>query len=266
MKRILTLAGLVLALAPASVFAQATLNSTNLNGAITDDANSIRIDSSTNMAAGDVIFTGGEAMTVRSISTTDSTIITVNRGQQGTRAVAHPDDALVYFDPPSYFLNQPQYGSCTAANITALPTFHPASNTKWNCVGGLWVSYPLTEVITASWEQGGTAGDALDTVFFIANDNYRVVEVEAMWSTAESTGNMDIDPERLQSTEACGSGDDLLSAVIDGTGTANTVNTGTLTTTLENLNILAGNRLCVDLTATPNEIVNLVVTVSMIRQ
>ncbi len=86
-----------------------------------------------------------------------------------------------------------------------------------------------------------------------------------MWGTAESSGAMDIQVERIQSTEACtgGNGDNLLSSAIDATGTADTVNNGTLTGTTANLDLSAGDRLCLNLTATPNEVANMVVSVGL---
>jgi hypothetical protein len=103
----------------------------------------------------------------------------------------------------------------------------------------------------------------VDGIFFIATRPYRVTDIDAVWGTAESTGSMDIQVDRLQATEACGAGDNLLSAVIAATGTANTVNNGTLTTTTADLNLAVGDRLCVDLTATPNEVVSMVVSVAL---
>lgn len=122
---------------------------------------------------------------------------------------------------------------------------------------------------TTATFMGGASATHVDTIFFIADRAYIVTDIDAVWGTAEATGDMDVQVERLQETEACsgGAGDDLLSAAIDastngGGGTANTVNNGTLAgggvTALA-----AGDRLCLNLTATPNEIVNLVVTVGL---
>lgn len=118
---------------------------------------------------------------------------------------------------------------------------------------------------TVSWAQGGTAADALDTQFFIADQAYTVTAINVVWGVAESTGAMDVMVERLQGTEACASGDDLQAAVVDATGTANTVTTPDLTATAANLNLAAGNRLCVDVSATPDEVTNLVVTVTLVK-
>lgn len=116
---------------------------------------------------------------------------------------------------------------------------------------------------TATWVQGATAADAVNTQFFIADRAYTVTAINVVWGVAESTGAMDVMVQRLQGTEACGSGDDLLAAVVDATATANTVTEPDLTETAALLDLAAGNRMCVELTATPNEVTNLVVTVTL---
>lgn len=116
---------------------------------------------------------------------------------------------------------------------------------------------------TVTWAQGATAADAVSTQFFIADRAYTVSAINVVWGVAESTGAMNVMVQRLQGTEACGSGDDLQDAVVDATATANTVTTPDLTGTAALLDLAAGNRLCVELTATPNEVTNLVVTVTL---
>lgn len=116
---------------------------------------------------------------------------------------------------------------------------------------------------TVTWAQGGIYSNAVDTQFFVADRAYLVTAINVVWGTAETTGAMDIMVERLQGTEACGSGDDLQNAVVDATGAANTVATPALTGTPALLSLAAGNRLCVDLTATPNEVANMVITVTL---
>ena len=114
-----------------------------------------------------------------------------------------------------------------------------------------------------SFVQGGTAADMLDTQFFVTDKIVTVKSIDVVWGVAESTGSMDIMVERLQGTEACAAGDDLQTAVVDATATANTVTSPALTATTASLTLAAGNRLCVDVTATPNEITNAVVTVHL---
>lgn len=105
--------------------------------------------------------------------------------------------------------------------------------------------------------------DHIDQIFFIADRSYTVTDIDAVWATAETAAG-DIMIERLQGTEACGSGDDLLTAAIDGTATANTVVNGTLTATTANLTLAAGDQLCFDATAGVGEILGTVVTVGLV--
>lgn len=153
-------------------------------------------------------------------------------------------------------------GATVNGTTTTLTVTDPTTSTTWTLPAA---SAAMTlGQHTVTWAQGGTAADALDTQFFIADRPYTVTEINVVWGVAESTGSMDVMVERLQGTEACAAGDDLQAAVVDATGTANTVATPALTATTANLTLAAGNRLCVDLTATPNEITNLVVTVTLI--
>lgn len=109
---------------------------------------------------------------------------------------------------------------------------------------------------------GATPADHLDTLVFVADRAYILTSVDATWGIAESTGAMDIMVEKLVGVTACGSGTDMLSAVIDATATADTTTAGTLHGTAANLALAAGDTVCIDLTATPNEIANMVVTLA----
>jgi len=117
---------------------------------------------------------------------------------------------------------------------------------------------------TAVYAQGPAVADAINTQFFIADRAYTVTDIDVSWAVAESTGAMAVQVQRLQGTEAIASGDDLLASTIDATATANTVTAGTLTTTTAFLDLAAGDRLAVELTATPNEVTNIIVTVGLI--
>ncbi len=112
---------------------------------------------------------------------------------------------------------------------------------------------------------GATPADHLDTIVFVADRAYILTKVDATWGIKESTGAMDIMVQKLVGVTACGSGTDMLSAVIDA-GTASTADTttaGSLHGTPANLAIAVGDTLCIDLTATPNEIANMVVTLAL---
>ena len=80
------------------------------------------------------------------------------------------------------------------------------------------------------------------TIFINKSDKeYIVREVQVVWGTASTSGTLQV--ERLQGTEAKDAGDDLLTTAIDMSGTANTVNTGSITATKENLTLSKGDRL-----------------------
>lgn len=251
-----------LLLVPLPTFAQTSLNSTTLSAALNDRSNTVALTSGTNVSVGDFLFVDREAMRVNSIS---GTIAQVTRGWGGTAARAHAASATVYTGAPDRFYKTEVVGTCTATSELYTPRVVLPTGNVYTCTGGMWNMIGAdVGTIQASFVQGGTAADALDTIFFIADRDYVVTKVLAIWATAESTGSMDIMVEKLTGTTACASGTDLLSAAIAGTGTANTVNTGSLTATSANLLVASGNRLCVDLSATPNEVVNMVVTVTLV--
>jgi len=97
--------------------------------------------------------------------------------------------------------------------------------------------------------------------FFVANKKCVVKAVRAVWTTASSSGALQI--QRLQGTETSGSGDDLLASTIDMSGTAETVNTGTLTSTVAYLILEAGDRLMLEDSGTLTSGAGLCVTVEL---
>ncbi|MDP8238348.1 MAG: hypothetical protein P9X24_04605 [Candidatus Hatepunaea meridiana] len=97
--------------------------------------------------------------------------------------------------------------------------------------------------------------------FFVANKKCVVKSVKAVWTTASTSGTLQL--QRLQGTEAKASGDDLLSSTIDLSGTAETVNSGTLTTTVAYLILTAGDRLCLENGGTLTSGAGLCVTVEL---
>lgn len=84
----------------------------------------------------------------------------------------------------------------------------------------------------------------VDDIFFVAPFRCRVLSVKEVHAVAAG-GTATMDVERLQGTEAPGAGDALTGGTIDLNGTANTVQTATLTTTAAHLILEVGNRLCV---------------------
>lgn len=77
--------------------------------------------------------------------------------------------------------------------------------------------------------------------FFLANRDYIITGVNAIWSVKGTSPTLDITTET--STTAAGSGTSILSATIDASATANTVTAGALTATASVLRLAAGQRL-----------------------
>lgn len=172
-----TLFVLALSLAVVSgAFAQATTPQTTLSAAITSGATQIRVAStsssgitpSMNMAAANLgafqteLWVDAELIGVTSIS---GTTLTVQRGLEGTNQASHASSAVVWWGPPNYFsLNVTEPGgSCTAANVVALPRFFVFSGNGWACPtagarNGLWtLQYPrMAEVAPADSGITGT--------------------------------------------------------------------------------------------------------------
>lgn len=251
---------------PVPLFAQATVTSTTLSAAVTNATgapSTITVTSATGFSAGRIVFVDREAMLILP-SYVSGTTIPVQRGYAGTVANPHASGATVYVGPTNYFSQMVPSGQCTATTEVALPRIVLPLGAVYQCTNSIWyqIGAAIGTVQTA-FVQGATAADALDTIFFIADREYVVTAVSAVWGTAEATGSMDIMVEKLTGTTACASGTDILSAAIAGTGTANTVNAGSLSATASALVLASGNRLCVDLSATPNEVANMVVTVTL---
>lgn len=113
-------------------------------------------------------------------------------------------------------------------------------------------------------------GSLADECFFIANRAYEVVAIREVHSTAGSDGGaVNLQVTKDTSTNAPGAGTDLLTnnanAGFDLKGTANTVQTGTLTGTGASLQLAAGDRLSVDFAGTLTALAGVVVTVSLKR-
>lgn len=252
---------LALGLVAPSVQAQTSLTSTTLSTAVNADVTTYVVASATGIDVGDYLFIDREAAMVLSLSGTQ---VRVSRGFAGTVARAHAASVTVYVGAPDNFYSSEVSGACTAAAETYTPRVVLPTGNIYACTGGWWnqIGHDINTV-TAVFQQGGTAADAIDTIFFTADRDYVVTKITGVWAVAESTGSMDIDVEKLTGTTACASGTSLNTAIA-ATGTANTVNTATLTATSANLLLAAGDRLCVDLTATPNEVTQMTVTVTLV--
>jgi len=120
-------------------------------------------------------------------------------------------------------------------------------------------------LVCATYNPSGTPA-ATDAVFFIANRSYLVVSAREVHSVAAG-GASALQLVKDTSTNAPGAGTDLLTnntnTGFDLNGTANTVQTGTLTATVATKTLAAGDRLSVDYANTIQSSAGVVVTACM---
>lgn len=167
---------LSVALLSAFSFAQVSLIPTTLSSAVTSTSTTtIAVTAATGLnsnsyaiAAGtSYLYIDGEYLAVNAVS---GTTLSVTRGYGGSRAMTHASGALVFVGPANFFSqSRPGVlpgGSCTAANAPALPRPDIASQSIFNCLGGVWVhghSNPLPQFKVLAPNSGGTLYTALNT-------------------------------------------------------------------------------------------------------
>ena len=98
---------------------------------------------------------------------------------------------------------------------------------------------------------------------FIASEAVQLVSVRCVYNIVSISGTLDI--EKLTGTTAPGSGTSILQSTLDLTTSANTVLSGSLTSTTANLQLAAGNRLSVKLGGTLTGLVGATVTLGFRR-
>jgi hypothetical protein len=124
-------------------------------------------------------------------------------------------------------------------------------------VGGVIVPQNLS-ITLCCLGASSASGDAV----FIANRAYQVTAVRAVWSHVGGSSAAAM-IEKLTGTTAPGSGTAILTSAFDLTTTANTVRTGTLSGTVGNLQLAAGDRLGVKLSGTLTALTGLNVTIHL---
>jgi len=140
-----------------SAFAQTTLNTTTLAAAITTPSptqgpgNQVTLASlgsgASAVLAGQVLFVDGEAMLVRTVPTTGTTV-TVLRGRGPTRTQTHANGAIVYYGDPRAFVSgsngiQFYEGTCTGNQNLFLPVVDVVNAQIGTCQNSTWVWYKL---------------------------------------------------------------------------------------------------------------------------
>lgn len=114
------------------------------------------------------------------------------------------------------------------------------------------------EIVLGGLGASSASGDQV----FVANRAYQVTAVRATWSHVGG-GSAAATIEKLTGTTAPGSGTAILTGAFDLTSTANTVGSGTLSGTVGNLQLAAGDRLGVKLSGTLTALTGLNITVQL---
>ena len=116
MRCFLLIVALAMGLSDTAV-AQTALNQVRLNTAITSETQtSIALTVADSVTVGDLVYVDNEAMVARAVDTTTD-FVTVSRGQMGTAASGHLDDALVWTGAANrFYFNDPPPGRCIAAS------------------------------------------------------------------------------------------------------------------------------------------------------
>jgi hypothetical protein len=248
------LVGLVLAFAlvagASPAFAQTSVSSTTLSAAVPNGNQLfVIVASATGIEVNDLLFVDREAMRVESIS---GTRINVLRGQEGTAGRNHGANAIVYHGPSAQFARDEvsSGAACTASAQPYSPTIVLPSGNIYSCVGSQWLR--IGGDVGAVYVTCRTllAADSIDQSCFIADRDYVIVKITEVHTTAESAGTLTLIPRRQQGTEAAASGDALATAIdmVGAGAVAQTVKTATLTTTVADLLLDAGDRLGLDFT------------------
>jgi hypothetical protein len=254
----------ILAATPA--FAQTTVSSTALNGAVTSSQLFVIVDSATGIEENDILFVDHEAMRVTSIS---GTRINVRRGQDSTAARAHGDDAIVYHGPSEQFYRSEvvQGSSCTSTDERFLPHIVLPTGNIYQCTNSVWNRIGSEAGAVYVTCRALLVADQIDQSCFTADRDYVLVNITEVHTTAESAGTLTLIPRRQEGTEAPASGDALATAIdmVGAGAVAQTVKTATLTTTASLLLLNAGDRLGLDYTDdVAGELAGVVVTFTLI--
>jgi hypothetical protein len=173
------IASLALLFMPFLAYAQQnTLTSTTTAAAVTASTTLVQVASTTginvnpNAGYNTAIYVDQELMTVIGINQTaagtNGLVLTVARGQSGTRAAAHLSGAMVLAGRPQWFYPvDPPMGSCVLANVVVTPWVNTRNGAQWTCSAATltWAPgwrNPLSS--PATWIQTGTVASAAGAV------------------------------------------------------------------------------------------------------
>lgn len=154
---------------------------------------------------------------------------------------------------PIGFLEQEEFDG------KALPEhFHESDRIDWRFLKGRKI-YIHHTIYGADAATAGNYG-----VFWIAPFECAVTEIREVHQTAGSdAGAVELQIEKLTGTQALDAGTALLATAFNLKGTANTVNTGSLSTTVRAINLNRGDRLAMDDSGTLTAVANVTVVIEI---
>lgn len=106
----------------------------------------------------------------------------------------------------------------------------------------------------------------VDANIFVADDAWIVTSIEEVHTVAGNDGSaVTLMVDKCTTTDAPGAGTDMIQAVIDLKGTANTTQTGTLSATPADYTLADGDRIAVDVSGTLTSLAGGVLVIHMKR-
>ena len=107
---------------------------------------------------------------------------------------------------------------------------------------------------------------SVDTNIFVADDAWIVTSIEEVHTVAGTDGSaVTLMIDKCTTTDAPGSGTDMIQSTLDLKGTANTVQTGTLSATPADYTLADGDRIAIDFGGTLTTLAGGVVVIHMKR-
>lgn len=159
----LAVLAIVLLFIPTMGYAQQnTLTQTTTSSAVTNNTTNVALASCTGITVGTnsyntYLYIDRELLTVIAVNTSPCSV-SVLRGAEGTRSVAHAASTMVLAGRPNWFIKYQPQGSCVLANVIATPIVDATTGNQWLCssvtltvVPGFWNAFiPAASAVTAA--------------------------------------------------------------------------------------------------------------------
>lgn len=242
---------------PVLTSAQTALSETTLSAAVTAQQSFVVVASATGAVAGGGVYVDRELMRIADSYVSGTRIPVLRQGA----AVSHAASVPVYIGAAAAFVQRNYDGSCVAAAEEHTPRINTLTGDIWECNSAVkkWVNLRDLTVVTC---RALLAADQIDQSCFTANRPFLVYRVNEVHTTAEVTaGTLTAVLRKQTGTQAVGSGTALQSGTFNMKGTAQTVLSGTMTSTEADLILATGDRLGIDFSATATELAGSIFTI-----